>query len=48
MLVWDETNFVTCLETHPEVGEDGASHRFATVDGDLTLESGMLSRAFRM
>lgn len=38
MLVWDETDFITCLETVPVVGEHGVSHTFTVTKSGLRLE----------
>src|SRR5438045_6542089 len=38
MFVWDETDFVACLEAIPEVEEYGVSHRFLAAKDGLRLE----------
>lgn len=38
MLVWNETDFIACLETAPEVGESDTSHAFTVTDSGLRLE----------
>lgn len=38
MLVWDEADFVACLETVPVVGDYGVSHTFTVNDRGLRLE----------
>src|SRR5438874_12602188 len=38
MFVWDETDFVACLEAIPEVEEYGVSHRFLVAKDGLRLE----------
>ncbi len=38
MLVWDETDFATCLETLPVVDDDGVSHSYTVTGGGLRLE----------
>jgi hypothetical protein len=38
MLVWDETDFITCLETVPVVAEYGVSHSFSVADDGVRLE----------
>ncbi len=38
MLVWDETDFIACLETIPDVDEYGTSHAFTVSDRGLRLE----------
>lgn len=38
MLVWDETDFVTCLETLPVVGEYEVSHSFTVAKDGMRLE----------
>lgn len=37
MLVWDETDFIACLETIPVVADYGVSHTFTVRDGGLQL-----------
>jgi len=39
MLVWDETDSITCPEPLPVVGEYGTSHRFTVTDCGLRLET---------
>lgn len=38
MLVWNETDVITCLETVPVVGAYGVSHSFTVSDSGLRLE----------
>lgn len=38
MLVWNETDFITCLETAPVVGDHGATHSFTVAGDGLRLE----------
>ncbi len=38
MLVWNEADFISCLECVPEVGEDALSHRFVVIQDGVTLE----------
>lgn len=38
MLVWDETDFIACLETVPAVDPYGTAYRFTVAKGGLRLE----------
>ena len=37
-LVWDEADFISCLETVPEVDDYATSHRFTVAQDGVTLE----------
>jgi len=37
VLVWDETDLLTCLEVEPEVEADGIWHKYSVKRNDITL-----------